>query len=244
MIFTCLPTVQIVKDTYASILEKGALAPTEQQRLFFEFSTIDPPSSIKLASSVQEKLGSHFIDAPISGGAVGAQAGTLSFMLGSSDQSKEFLDDVKSILQLMGTKVWHMGGPGCGVSAKLANNYILAINNIATAEALNMGRQWGLDLKNLTELISSSTGHCWPVEINNPVPGVVQASPASNDYEPGCPINMISKDLGLAMSGAEQSGIPLLLASTAREAYNTVDKDYHGRDFSIVFEWLRMHQKN
>lgn len=225
-------------------MDKGALAPLEQQRLFIECSTIDPGSSTQLASSVQERLGSHFIDAPISGGAVGAQAGTLSFMFGSSDQSEEFIENANSIFHMMGTKVWHMGGPGCGVSAKLANNYILAINNIAAAEALNMGRQWGLDMKNLTELISSSTGHCWPVEVNNPVPGVVKSSPASNDYKPGCSISMINKDLGLAMTGAEQSGIPLLLASTARDAYSMIDQEYRGRDFSIVYEWLRTHQKD
>lgn len=225
-------------------MDKGTLPLSEQQRLFIECSTIDPPSSSQLASSVQEKLASHFIDAPISGGAVGAQDGTLSFMFGSSDQSEEFIDNIKAILHLMGTKVWHMGGPGCGVSAKLANNYILAINNIATSEAFNMGRHWGLNLKNLTELISSSTGHCWPVQVNNPVPGVVKAAPASNNYEPGCPISMINKDLGLAMTGAEHSGIPLLLASAAREAYNTVDKDFKGRDFSIVYQWLQKHQND
>lgn len=244
VIFTCLPTVQIVKDTYRSIVDKGVLPSLDQKRIFFEFSTIDPPSSNQLASSVQENLSNHFVDAPISGGTVGAQAGTLSFMFGSSDVSKELVGEVKSILRLMGKKVWHMGGPGCGVSAKLANNYILAINNIATAEALNMGRHWGLDMKNLTELISSFTGNCWPVEVNNPVPSVIQSSPGSNDYEPGCPISMINKDLGLAMAGAEQSGIPLFLANTAREAYNKVDLDYRGRDFSIVYEWLRKHQKS
>ncbi|KAJ5158178.1 3-hydroxyisobutyrate dehydrogenase [Penicillium coprophilum] len=241
IIISCLPTVKIVQDTYSAITTKGALPPLQekQERLFIDCSTIDPPSSRQIASSIQDALASHYVDAPVSGGAVGAQAGTLSFMYGTPVQSPEFINRVESVLQLMGTKVWHMGGQGCGVSAKLANNYILAINNIATSEALNMGRAWGLDLQKLTELINSSTGHCWPMEVNNPVPGVVKNAPASNGYEPGCPVSMINKDLGLAIAGATDSKIPLLLANTAREAYDAVDKDHRGRDFSIVYQWLQ-----
>lgn len=220
-------------------MDKGPLPALKQTRCFIDSSTIDPPSCRELGSSIQNKLESHFVDAPVSGGAVGARAGTLSFMFGTNVESTDFIDYLRSILLLMGTKVWHMGGQGCGVSAKLTNNYILAIANIATSEALNMGREWGLDLHKLTEMINSSTGHCWPMEVNNPVPGVVESAPASREYKPGCPISMINKDLGLAISGAADFKIPLLLADTARQAYNTVDQDYRGKDFSIVYQWLQ-----
>lgn len=172
----------------------------------------------------------------MSGGAVGAQAGTLSFIYGAPEQ---LVERVQSILLLMGKKAWHMGDQGCGVASKLRNNYILAINNIATSEALNMGREWGLDLKGLTEMMNSSTGHCWPVEVNNPVPGVVGDAPASREYEPGCPIAMINKDLGLAMAGAKDYGVPLVLADRARGVYDAVDGDFKGRDFRLCISGCR-----
>ena len=177
-------------------------------------------------------------DAPVSGGAVGARAGTLSFMFGAPTHSSELIERVKAVLIMMGEHVWHMGEQGSGVSSKLVNNYLLAINNIATSEAMNMGRHWGLNMKALTELISHSTGNCWPVEVNNPVPGVVKGAPAANDYKPGCPVSMINKDLKLAMSGAKASGVSLALAERAHEVYNEVDKEYEGKDFSIVYQWL------
>lgn len=228
-----------MKDTFRSIAEKGTL-PLEEDRLFIDCSTIDPNTSRQIAKDVRETLDAHFVDAPMSGGAVGAQAGSLSFMFGApSESGDELVEHIQSILLLMGKHAWHMGDQGCGVSSKLCNNYILAINNIATAEALNMGRKLGLDLKALTKLVNSSTGHCWPMEVNNPVPGVVPSSPASNGYDPGCPISMINKDLGLAMTGAKNYDIPLLLAERAHDLYNKVDEDFRGRDFSVVYKWLQ-----
>ena len=239
VIITSLPSSKIVKDTFRSITEKGAF-PQEEDRVFIDCSTIDPGSSRQVAKEVRETLNAHFVDAPMSGGAVGAQEGSLSFMFGApSESGNNLAERIKSILLLMGEKTWHMGDQGCGVSSKLCNNYILAINNIATSEALNMGRELGLDVKALTELINSSTGHCWPMEVNNPAPGVVSTAPASNGYDPGCPIGMINKDLGLAMAGAKECNIPLLLADRAHEIYNKADEDFHGRDFSIIYKWLQ-----
>lgn len=111
----------------------------ETNRYFIDCSTIDPPTSRRLANSIQDNLHSYFVDAPVSGGAMSAQAGALPFMFGSNNESADSIEYLRSIFMLMGTKVWHVGSQGCGVAAKLANNYILAINNIATCEALNMG---------------------------------------------------------------------------------------------------------
>ena len=125
------------------------------------------------------------------------------------------------------------------MAGKLANNYILAINNIATAEAMTMGLRWGIDPVVLTELINSSTGRCWPTAVNNPVPGVIRDSPASRGYEGGGSVGIIAKDLNLAMAGAEASGITLALARPANELYSVVDSAHSGKDLSVVYKWMQ-----
>ena len=141
---------------------------------------------------------------------------------------------------LMGKKVIHCGAQGAGLSAKLANNYLLAINNIATAEAMNLGIKWGLDPKVLGNLINISTGKCWPSEINNPVKGVVDGAPASRDYSGGFGIGLMKKDLGLAIKAAAEAGAKLELAEKANEVYEEAGKreDCKGRDFSVVYRYL------
>lgn len=171
----------------------------------------------------------------MSGGVVGAKAGTLTFMLGCEPA---MLSQVEKILLLMGKKVWHLGPQGAGLSGKLANNYALAINNIAAAEAMNLGLKLGLDPKTLANLINSSTGRSWPSEINNPVPGVAETAPASRDYEGGFGISLMKKDLKLAISAAQEAGARLELARKAEQVYEDVEKDYKGKDFSVVYRWL------
>lgn len=179
------------------------------------------------------------MDAPVSGGVVGARNGTLSFMFGATSQTGQLIDRVRSVLSLMGKNAWHMGAPGAGVSGKLVNNYILAINNIATAEAMNLGLRWGLDPKTLADMVSTSTGRCWPMEVNNPVPGVVETAPASRDYAGGFGVSLMKKDLRLAITAAEESGSPLPLADVARTVYNAVEEEHRGKDFSVVYKWLQ-----
>ena len=179
------------------------------------------------------------MDAPVSGGVVGARAGTLSFMFGASSQSGQLLERVRGVLSLMGKKVWYLGEPGAGVSGKLANNYILALNNIATAEAMNLGFRWGLEPKALAEMINSSTGRCWPSEVNNPVPGVIEMAPASRGYEGGFGVSLMHKDLRLALQDAEASDTPLFLGDKALEVYKAVENKHHGKDFSVVYKFLQ-----
>jgi 3-hydroxyisobutyrate/3-hydroxypropionate dehydrogenase len=173
----------------------------------------------------------------MSGGVVGATAGTLTFMLGSPDS---LVSRVEPILMMMGKKVIHCGGQGAGLSGKLANNYLLAINNIATAEAMNLGIKWGLDPKVLASLINISTGKCWPSEINNPVKGIVEGSPASRDYSGGFGISLMKKDLGLAIQAANEAGARLELGDRAKEVYDAVEQQENckGRDFSVVYRYL------
>lgn len=228
-----------MKHVFHSILKPGPLPPLEHERLFIDTSTIDPASSKEVAYAVQAPNQGRFVDAPMSGGVVGAQAGTLSFMFGASSKTGALVDRVKSVLSLMGKNTWHLGEQGSGVSGKLANNYILAINNIAVAEAMNLGVRWGLDPKVLASMINSSTGRCWPSEINNPVPGVVPTAPAARDYEGGFGLSLMQKDLKLAIAAAQESGTPLELASTARGLYDAVQDEYPGKDFSVVYKYLQ-----
>jgi len=235
-VITVLPEPSHVKSVYASIL--ADLPP--RKRIFIDCSTIDPSSSRQVAAAVvaaQPEGQGIFVDAPMSGGVVGATAGTLTFMLGCD---AAHLAAVEPTLLRMGRRVLHCGPQGTGLSAKLANNYLLAINNIATAEAMNLGIRWGLDPKVLAGVINVSTGKCWPSEVNNPVGGVVEGSPAGRDYKGGFGIGLMRKDLGLAVVAAEEAGAKLELAGKATEVYAAAEgrEDCKGRDFSVVYRYL------
>lgn len=209
--------------------------PSESSRIFIDCSTIDPTTSRGVAKQVSDHGQADFVDAPMSGGVVGAGAGTLTFMIGADDH---LVEKVKAILMLMGKKVWHMGPQGTGLSGKLANNYALAINNIGAAEAMNLGVKWGIKPKALADLINSATGRSWPTEINNPVPGVLENSPSSRDYAGGFGVSLMKKDLRLAVSAAEEAGAKLVLADKAKEVYEETEKAHKGKDFSVVYQWL------
>lgn len=173
----------------------------------------------------------------MSGGVVGARAGALTFMLGAPDS---LVPRVEPILLMMGKRVLHCGKQGAGLSGKLANNYLLAINNIATAEAMNLGIKWGLEPTVLGKLINSSTGKCWPSEINNPVKGVSSGAPAERDYEGGFGISLMKKDLNLALVAAQEAGAGLELGDRAREVYELAEQDERcaGKDFSAVYRYI------
>lgn len=236
---TALPEPSHVRSVYASILEAN-FTPRSNPRIFIDCSTIDPSSSQEVAASVAKAFTrgtAHFVDAPMSGGIVGASAGTLTFMLGAP---AELVPRIEPILLRMGKAVFHCGQQGTGLSAKLANNYLLAINNIATAEAMNLGMRWGLDPKVLAGVINVSTGRCWPSEINNPVQGVVEKAPANRDYAGGFGIALMRKDLNLAIVAAQEAGARLELADSARGLYEAAEKDNRckGRDFSVVYRYI------
>lgn len=174
----------------------------------------------------------------MSGGVVGARAAALTFMLGASSRSGDLVERVIPILELMGSKVLHLGEQGMGLSGKIANNYLLAINNIGTAEAMNLGLQWGLDPAKLGQLINSSSGRCWSSEINNPVPGISPWAPAENNFDGGFDIGLMRKDLEIAIEAAGKVGAQLKLADRAVEVYGEVEDQYEGKDLSVVYKWL------
>lgn len=218
----------------ATLLTDGLI---NKERLFIDCSTIDPMTSGEVAEVAHSTGQARFIDAPMSGGVVGAQAGTLTFMIGAAPEAVEH---ATAVLSLMGRRVLHLGDQGAGLKGKLANNYLLALNNVATAEAMSMGIKWGLDPKALAGMINISTGKCWPSEVNNPVPGVVEGSPASRDYEGGFGVALANKDLKLALKAAAEANVKLALGEAARTVYNAAEKDENckGKDFSVVYRYL------
>ncbi|RYO73907.1 hypothetical protein DL764_011039 [Monosporascus ibericus] len=217
-VITVLPEPQHVKGVYADLFSSDL---PKKNRIYIDCSTIDPSSSRDVSKSVALAGQGQFVDAPMSGGVVGAKAGTLTFMLGAPD---ELVPIIEPILLRMGKRVLHCGAQGTGLSAKLANNYLLAINNIATAEAMNLGIRWGLEPKTLAGVINVSTGRCWPSEVNNPVKGVVENAPASRDYAGGFGISLMKKDLKLAIVAAEEAKARLALGTRAKEVYEEAER--------------------
>lgn len=216
-----------------TLLTDGIAKP----RIFIDCSTIDPMTSADVANAALSTGQGQFVDAPMSGGVVGAQAGTLTFMIGAPD---ELVERVTEILSMMGRRILHLGPQTSGLKGKLANNYLLALNNIATAEAMSMGVKWGLDPKALAGMINISTGRCWPSEVNNPVPGVIEGAPASRGYEGGFGVALQNKDLGLAIKAAKEHDVKLWMADRAKELYDAAENDPNckGKDFSVVYRYL------
>ena len=237
---TVLPQPHHVQSVFHQILKPPTLiteAPNRRERLFIDCSTIDPRTSSEVANATHSSQQGKFVDAPMSGGVVGAAAGTLTFMVGAPADG---IDRVREVLSLMGRRVIHLGPPTSGLKGKLANNYLLALNNIATCEAMHMGIKWGLDGQALADMINSATGKCWPSEANNPVPGVVPNAPAGKDYEGGFGTSLMLKDLGLALTACAQADVVPRLGPYAKDIYAAAEgaEDCKGRDFSVVYRYL------
>ena len=170
---------------------------------------------------------------------MGARAGSLTFMLGAPNKHNGLIESrIKPLLEKMGAKVQHLDGQGAGLSAKLANNYLLAVSNIATAEAMNLGLRLGLDAKALADLINGSSGHCWSSEVNNPVPGVSAGAPAERNYEGGFGVELMRKDLRLALEEGQRVQAKTELGERSMKVYDNVVDAEPGKDFSVVYKWL------
>ncbi|KAF2396544.1 3-hydroxyisobutyrate dehydrogenase mitochondrial precursor [Trichodelitschia bisporula] len=238
-IITALPEPPHVKAVYDTMLQPATLlkggVPTP--RLFIDCSTIDLETSAAVANAARSTQQGSFVDAPMSGGVMGAEAGTLTFMIGAPS---ELIEKASNVLSLMGRRILHMGDQGAGLKAKLANNYLLALNNIATCEAMSMGIKWGLDPKALADMINISTGRCWPSEVNNPVPGVIPTSPSSKGYAGGFGVSLMNKDLKLALKACEEFGVDVRIGPVAKQIYDAVqaDENCKGKDFSVVYRYL------
>jgi 3-hydroxyisobutyrate/3-hydroxypropionate dehydrogenase len=239
-IITMLPESEQVSQVFEHP-ETGflALKNSTTPKLFIDSSTISPFYSLSLAQKVVSAthLSAHLLDAPVSGGTKGAQNATLTFMLGSP---KELVPLITSVLEKMGQRIMWCGPPSSGLSAKLANNYILACMNIATAEAMNMGLRLGLDAHVLTEVINASTGGSWCSRVNNPVRGVSPGAPAERGYEGGFGVKLMRKDFRLALDAAKSVDAKIVIGEEIAKVYEAVasDPETAGKDFSVVYKWL------
>lgn len=200
--------------------------------LVIDSSTIDADTARTVAEAGAAR-GIEFIDAPVSGGVGGAKAGTLAFMVGGSDAQ---FAKAKPILECMGKNIFHAGGNGAGQIAKCCNNMLLSVLMAGTAEALNMGVNNGLDPAVLSEIMKQSSGNNWSLQVYNPVPGVMEGVPSSNDYQGGFQVDLMYKDLGLAMEVSQQSASPTPMGSQARSLFNLHKaKGNGGLDFSSIY---------
>ena len=172
----------------------------------------------------------------MSGGVKGATAGTLAFMVGGDDDAVE---RARPVLEPMAGKIIHCGGSGTGQAAKLCNNMVLAVQQIAVGEAFVLAEKLGLSAQSLFDVITGATGNCWAVHTNCPVPGPVPTSPANNDFKPGFATALMNKDLGLAMAAVDSTGSTAPLGSHAAEIYAKFAADHADKDFSAVIELLR-----
>ncbi|WP_094358792.1 3-hydroxyisobutyrate dehydrogenase [Mycobacterium marinum] len=230
VVITMLPNGAVVKRCYAEVLPAA-----RSGALFIDSSTISV-NDAREVHALAESHGMAQLDAPVSGGVKGAVAGTLAFMVGG-DQSA--LAQARPVLEPMAGKIIHCGAAGAGQAAKVCNNMVLAVQQIAIGEAFVLAESLGLDAQSLFDVITGATGNCWAVHTNCPVPGPVPTSPANNDFKPGFATALMNKDLGLAMDAVTSTGSAAPLGSHAAEIYAKFAADHADQDFSAVIEMLR-----
>ncbi|XP_025422735.1 3-hydroxyisobutyrate dehydrogenase, mitochondrial isoform X2 [Sipha flava] len=173
-VVTMLPESEHVLSAYTALLESS-----KTDQIFVDCSTISPESSKKV-SDMAERKGCKFLGAPVSGGVVGAENGTLTFMVGGDEST---LKEAEQLFASMGSRCVYCGPAGSGLIAKISNNMILGMTMVAVAEAMNLGVKLGMDPKILASVINTSSGRCWASEINNPVPGAIEKSPSNDNYQ-------------------------------------------------------------
>ncbi len=230
VVITMLPNGTLVRQCYAEVMPAAAAGA-----LFIDSSTIAVDDARAVHAYAVER-GFAQLDAPVSGGVKGAAAGTLAFMVGGETDA---LETARPVLDAMAGKIIHCGDSGAGQAAKLCNNMLLAVQQIAVGEAFVLADKLGLSAQSLFDVITGATGNCWAVHTHCPVPGPVPTSPANNDFKPGFATALMNKDLGLAMAAVASTGASAPLGSHAAQIYAGFATDHAGLDFSAVIETLR-----
>ena len=195
-------------------------------------STIAPQSARRVAEAAQTR-GIAMLDAPVSGGTAGAEKGTLTFIVGGD---AAVLERARPLLEKMGANIFHAGAHGAGQVAKVCNNMLLAIHMSGTAEALALGVANGLDPAVLSEIMKRSSGGNWSLNVYNPYPGVMDGVPASRGYSGGFLVDLMIKDLGLAMDAADSADTAIPMGALARNLYRLLKRqhDAGALDFSSI----------
>lgn len=231
VVITMLPGGALVLELYAELLP--AAGP---DTLFIDCSTIDVADA-RQAGELATAAGHRALDAPVSGGEVGAEAGTLAFMVGGADAD---VAQALPLLETMGRKIVHCGGSGNGQAAKVCNNMILGVSMLAVSEAFVLGERLGLSHQALYDVAANASGQCWSLTTNCPVPGPVPTSPANRDYVPGFATGLMNKDLGLASNAVQNNGVAAELGLHTAELYRRfAESGGAGYDFSAIINDVR-----
>ena len=229
-IFTMLPSGKEVIAVYNEIIDK-----CDSSTIMVDCSTIDIKSS-RLIADLSKKNGLLTLDAPVSGGVVGAVNGTLTFMIGGDESA---FKKMKPLFEVMGKKAVYCGDSGSGQAAKLCNNMILGISMIGVCESFTLAKKIGLDLEKLYEVSSNSSGSCWALNTYCPAPDIGPETPADKNYLPGFSSELMLKDLMLAQDAAIQSNSHTPLGAHAMKIYEELlNEGGKGKDFSYVFPFF------
>jgi len=229
IVITMLPAGKHSKEVYLG--ENGIINKVSKDCLLIDCSTIDIKTSIDIGLMAKEK-GIKMIDAPVSGGVMGAKNATLTFLVGGS---KDAFNSAKPILEIMGKNIFHAGDSGCGNGAKICNNMALGISMIGASEALMLAKRLNIDIKKVHEIMKSASGNSWPISVYPPLPGLKEGVPSNNKYRPGFSAGMMSKDLKLAIECAEEVKANTPLGSNANNIYDKFCKEGNSnKDFSAI----------
>jgi 3-hydroxyisobutyrate dehydrogenase len=229
LVITMLPSSPHVKTVYLG--SEGVLAGVAPGVTLIDSSTIDPHTAREVAAQAAQH-GNAMADAPVSGGTGGAEAGTLTFMVGGD---AGVFSQITPVLRHMGKNIVHCGESGTGQVAKICNNLLLGISMIGVSEAMNLGSALGIDAKVLAGIINTSSGRCWSSDTYNPYPGVMENVPAARGYTGGFGADLMLKDLGLAVDAAKLSKQPVVLGALAQQLYQMFSaQGAGGQDFSAI----------
>ena len=228
-VITMLPEGKNSKDVYLG--DKGIINKVSKSCLLIDCSTIDIQTSIEIGKKATEK-GIKMIDAPVSGGVMGAQKATLNIMVGGT---KEAFDLALPLLKIMGKNIFHAGDLGSGNGAKICNNMSLGITMIAASESLMLAKRLNIDIKKVHEIMKNASGNSWPISVYPPLPGLIEGTPSNNNYKPGFSAEMMNKDLKLANDCAKKVNALTPLGEKALQIYDKFCKEgNNNKDFSAI----------
>jgi 3-hydroxyisobutyrate dehydrogenase len=233
-VFSMLPTGREVADV---LLETDRIVEAAgPNTILVDSSTTDLDTTARIHEAAA-KRGIALIDSPVSGGMRGAEAATLTFMAGGNAAA---IDRAEPVFLAMGKKLVRAGGPSSGQAVKVCNNMLLGISMIGVCEAISLGEANGVDHQVLYDVISTSSGGCWSMTVNCPMPGILPTSPSSNGFRPGFTAELMLKDLTLAQDAAKRSGAVADLGEHARTIYERFCGERDGAlDFSAMVEMVR-----
>ena len=234
IVITMLPAGPEVRSAYLG--NGGVLGRARRDALLIDCSTIDVETARAVAAAASD-AGFDMLDAPVSGGVIGAETAGLTFMVGGT---AEAFERGRPLLAAMGRTIVHAGPAGNGQAAKICNNMLLGVSMIAVCEAFSLAERLGLAAQTLFDISAKSSGQCWALTSYCPVPGPVPASPANRDYAPGFTAAMMLKDLRLAQQAAGASAVATPLGAAAANLYQLfVDEGMGGLDFSGIYRFIR-----